>query len=310
MRVHLDTDFAGDTDDAAALAMLLGWPECEIVGITTVADPDGMRAGYVNHFLGLVGRRDIPVAAGAGASLAGAPMGDLPAHDAYWGSAVVDPAPSPNGAAVELMSASIARGATVIGVGPYTNLASLEAAHPGALARARIVLMGGWLRPPDAGFPPWGPDRDWNVQCDTTATTRVFDAAGDLTLATLPGTIGAHVRTADLERLETSGPLGRLLARQARAHAAELRLAELARTHTALPDDLLNFQWDPVACAVALGWSGATIESTRLRVIVENEVLRFAIADDGKPVDVVVAVDGPAFAETWLSAIERVDAAG
>jgi hypothetical protein len=44
VRIHLDTDLGGDTDDACALAMLLGWPDVEITGITTVADPGGRRA--------------------------------------------------------------------------------------------------------------------------------------------------------------------------------------------------------------------------------------------------------------------------
>ena len=65
MRIHLDTDLGGDTDDACALAMLLGWPEAEITGITTVADPGGRRAAYVAHLLHLAGRDDIPLAAGA-----------------------------------------------------------------------------------------------------------------------------------------------------------------------------------------------------------------------------------------------------
>ena len=33
MRIHLDTDLGGDPDDACALAMLLGWPGVELVGI-------------------------------------------------------------------------------------------------------------------------------------------------------------------------------------------------------------------------------------------------------------------------------------
>jgi inosine-uridine nucleoside N-ribohydrolase len=56
VRVHLDTDFAGDSDDAAALAMLLGWAGAELVGITTTADPDGTRAAYVQHVLAIAGR--------------------------------------------------------------------------------------------------------------------------------------------------------------------------------------------------------------------------------------------------------------
>jgi inosine-uridine nucleoside N-ribohydrolase len=39
LRVHLDTDFGGDTDDACALAMLLGWPGVEVVGITQPSTP-------------------------------------------------------------------------------------------------------------------------------------------------------------------------------------------------------------------------------------------------------------------------------
>jgi hypothetical protein len=52
MLVHLDTDLGGDTDDACALAFLLGRPEAELAGVTTVAD----RAGYARHCLGLAGR--------------------------------------------------------------------------------------------------------------------------------------------------------------------------------------------------------------------------------------------------------------
>jgi Inosine-uridine preferring nucleoside hydrolase len=65
VRIHLDTDLGGDTDDACALAMLLGWPDVEITGITTVADPGGRRAACVAHLLRLAGRDDIPLAAGA-----------------------------------------------------------------------------------------------------------------------------------------------------------------------------------------------------------------------------------------------------
>ena len=55
-RVHLDTDLGSDTDDLCALAMLLGWPDVELAGVTTVNDPRGLRAGYVRYALGLAGR--------------------------------------------------------------------------------------------------------------------------------------------------------------------------------------------------------------------------------------------------------------
>ncbi|HET6261312.1 MAG TPA: nucleoside hydrolase, partial [Chloroflexia bacterium] len=65
-KVHLDTDLGGDIDDLCALAMLLRWPGgVHLTGITTVGEISGKRAGYVRYVLGLEGRDDIPVAAGA-----------------------------------------------------------------------------------------------------------------------------------------------------------------------------------------------------------------------------------------------------
>src|SRR3712207_6257817 len=54
--------------------------------------------------------------------------------DRYWPEAVA-PEPSPPGAALDLLGRSIEMGATVVGVGPWTNLALLEASRPGLLAR-------------------------------------------------------------------------------------------------------------------------------------------------------------------------------
>lgn len=308
MLVHLDTDFAGNTDDACALAMLLGWPDVEISGITTTADPDGRRAAYVERFLELAGRTHIAVEAGAGASLTtGLPMGDLPDHATYWGGGPVTARPAAVDAAVGLMAGSVERGATVVAIGPYTNLGLLEDAHRGALSQVPVVVMGGWVSPPADGMPSWGPERDWNVQCDTRAAVTVLRASADLTLATLPGTLGAHLRERDVERLAASGSIGRLLARQGRAHAAEHDVAQLGRSHAALPDDLLNFHFDPAACAVALGWPGADVQTMALEPVLEGEVLRFAPSDEGRAVRVVVGLDGPAFADLWLTAVEVAD---
>ncbi len=220
MLLHLDTDFAGDTDDACALAMVLGWPDTEVVGITTTADPEGLRAGYLAHFLGLAGRADIPVAAGAAVSLTtGRTMGGLPDHERYWREPVAAQ-PSPPGSALDLLAQSIERNATVVAIGPYTNLALLEQARPGSLDQVPVVVMGGWVRPPDEGLPHWGPEADWNVQCDTGAAL-VVAHLDRLTMVPLHATLGAHLRTRDLPRLAASGPMGELLAHQARAYGED-----------------------------------------------------------------------------------------
>jgi inosine-uridine nucleoside N-ribohydrolase len=147
---------------------------------------------------------------------------------------------------------------------------------------------------------------DWNVQCDVDAARIVFEAAGSLTLATLPATMQAHLRAAHLPRLEACGAVGQLLARQARAHAAEHAMTELGRAHAGLPDDLVNFHYDPVACAVALEWPGAVTESMTLRPDLAGPHLRFAEVADGKRADVLVAVEGETFADVWLTAVERL----
>lgn len=299
MRLHVDTDFAGDTDDACAVVMLLGWPGVEIVGITTTADPDGRRAGYLAYVLALAGRTDIPIAAGGPVSLTtGRPMGVPEDHGRYWG-VPVEPRPSPPGAALELLAASVEAGATLLAIGPWTNLAAL----PGGTGDVPVVGMGGWVRPPADDLPPWGPDMDWNVQCDTGAATALLDRSR-LTLATLPPTMSAHLRAADLPRLAASGPLGRLLARQSEVHAEENRMRELGAAYPGLPDDLLNFQYDPVAAAVAVGWPGATVVAERLRPVLAGDVLHFAPDPAGRPARVLTEVDGPAFAEAWIEAVE------
>ena len=309
MRIHLDTDLGGDPDDSCALAMLLGWTGVEITGITTTIDPGGWRAAYVMHLLQLVGRTDIPVAAGAAKSstrreIALPVIGD----ERYW-LADTMPRPSPPGAAMALMQASIDDGARLVGIGPYTNLAALELLRPGSLVDVEVVVMGGWVTPPRAGLPAWGPERDWNVQWDIRAA-EVVAAAADMTLATLPATLHAPLRAADLPRLRDSGPLGELLARQSQAHAVDSGKAALGPAHDGLPDDLLNFHYDPVACAVALDWPGAVVESMTLLTAVDEGVLRWHRSQDGRPTRVLTRVDGPAFTDRWLSAVEQAQAGG
>lgn len=302
MRIHLDTDLGGDPDDACALAMLLGWPCVEPVGITTTIDPGGRRAGYVAYCLDLAGRADIPIAAGAGVSLTTFRIA-IPI-ERYWPS-TPEHRPSPAGAALDLLSHSIEEGATIVGIGPYTNLALMEVARPGSLSRAPVVVMGGWTQAPSYDLPAWGPEMDWNVQWDTRAAEILTAASGELTLVTLPVTLKAHLRATDMPRLRASGRLGELLADQSEAWGQDSGMGNLGRAHAALPDDLLNFHYDPIACAVALGWSGAVVEDMHLQPVLDGEVLRFQPHPEGRLMRVVVDLDAESFAEKWLSAVEE-----
>ncbi len=307
MKVHLDTDLGGDPDDGCALALLLGWPGVDLVAVTSNLDHGGRRAGCAEHVLALAGRSDVDVVAGAPVTLT-----DGSRHDPTWGDQRYwpDPVvtrPAAPGAAAARLARSIDEGATVVTIGALTNLALLERDRPGLLDGVPIVVMGGWVDPIPAGFPDWGPERDWNLQCDTEAAAIVLASGAELTLVPMPATIGVTLREPDLPRLRAAGPLGALLARQSEMWAVDRDMAALGRDHEALPDDLVNFHWDPVTCAVAVGWTGTERSRTRAHVAVDPAgVLRFEADPAGRLLRHVVGVDADTFTDVWLGCVESL----
>lgn len=315
MRIHLDTDLGGDPDDVCALVYLLARDDVDLVGVTTVDDRGGVRAGYVHEVLRMAGRADVPVAAGAHASLAtGRPHGPPPRTDPRYWPARVARRPGPVADALGLLAASVAAGATVVGIGPATTLALAGRRFPGLLGATHVVLMGGFLTPPGEGLPPWTAADDWNVTADVVAAVEVRRAAGELTVVPLAATALAHLRTADLPRLAGLGPLGALMAGQAEAYRDDAGRAALARAHPRLPDDLANFHHDPLTAAAAAGWGAVTLERCRLRTVPGDRDARLerATPDDagGREVDLVVEVDGPAFATHWLETVAALGPGG
>jgi inosine-uridine nucleoside N-ribohydrolase len=385
-KIHLDTDIGGDIDDLCALAMVLKWQGAELTGVTTVAEHvgtehrvgtggqkpldhrGGKRAGMVHYVLGLAGRTDIPVAAGAEASLpcyrvfqglpdeavywpepiapygrtpcaptesdpygrmasaperkgeacpaptspaptSPAPTSPAPTSPAPTSPAPTSPAPtSPALTALDLLESSIEQGAIIVAIGPYTNLALLEQRSPGILQTARLVLMGGYVFPPRPGYPAWNYEMDWNVQVDVQSALYVLELSHP-TLVPLAVTVETALRRAYLPRLRQSGPLGQLIARQAEAHAIEYKNEETyGQTCPGLPPDIINFQHDPLACAIALGWDeGVEVRELLLKSEIRDGWLRQTVDEGGKPARVVTAVDGERFNEFWLRTVaERV----
>jgi inosine-uridine nucleoside N-ribohydrolase len=303
LKIHLDTDLGGDTDDLCALAMLLRWPGLEITGITTVAEDQGRRAGYVKYALGLAGRTEVPVAAGAdGAWYQYRDALALPIEADYW----PEPVPAshnPFADALELLRQSVAAGATIIAIGPYTNLALFDQAYPGQLARVPIFLMGGHVRPAPPGFPQWQNEMDFNVQYDVASALHVFQHLQP-TIVPMEITGQTALRRAYLPELHAAGSLGQLLAHQAEAFARDERYeSRYGLTCSGLPDDIINFQHDALACAVAMGWDGVTIEQLPLRTEVREGWLLERVEPAGRPLQVVTVVDGARFNAFWLDLV-------
>lgn len=308
MKLHIDTDIGGDIDDLCALALALKWPGAELTGVTTVAEHKGRRAGYVRRVLELAGRTDVAVAAGADAS--GGFYREFPLlpkrEEDYWPGGVEDYA-TPLEEALKLLERSIREGAIICAIGPYTNLALLERRSPGILREARVCVMGGFVFPPREGFPRWDYTRDYNVQVDAESAHVVFNNSNSPVLVTLAVTAETALCFSQLDALKGGDALARLIARQAEVYAEdEHRAAEYARSYAELPKDFINYQHDPLACAVALGWDeGIETKEVPLKSSIEDGLLVQRVEEGGRPAKVVTRVDGQAFGDFWLRTVTR-----
>lgn len=301
IKLHLDTDIGGDIDDLCALAMVLNWPDVELLALTTVAEHRGKRAGCVRYALELADREGVPVAAGADASLGCyRDWPGLPEEEVYWPEPIT-PTPTSLDRALDLLERSIKEEAIIAAIGPYTNLALLEERSPGVLRGAKLFLMSGYVFPPKKGFPSWGDEMDYNIQADVRSAQYVIERSNP-TLVPLAATVETSLRRAYLATLRKSGPLARLIVRQAEAFASDEDMeAQYGRMCEGLPEDTINFQHDALACAIASGWDkGVEISEFPLKSEIEDGWLRQRVDEGGKPTRVVTRVDGDAFNEFWL----------
>jgi inosine-uridine nucleoside N-ribohydrolase len=304
-KVHLDTDLGGDIDDLCALAMLLRWPSVALTGITVVGDTNGIRTGYTRYALGLEGRTEIPVAAGADTAQ-GFYRSALPPQDRRYWPAEAIPSPNSTEKAIELLKKSIEDGATIISIGPLTNLYLVDTQYPGILARANLYLMGGFIYPLRPGYPNWKNEFDFNLQVDVKSARHVLGNSSP-TLVPISVTAETALRRSAIEKLRTAGALGQLIARQAETFAADEKMdAVYGATCARVPDDIVNFQHDPLACAIAVGWNeGVEIEELPIVVEEEDGWLRERVDKSGRKMKVVTKIDGPRFSEFWLSLVAK-----
>ena len=192
-------------DDAIALILALASPELKVLAVTTSAGnqtPDKTLNNAL-RILTLLGRHDIPVAAGAPKPL----MRELIIADNVHGESgldgptLPDPAFAPQAmTGLELMAKCLRESpepVTLVPTGPLTNIALLLAAHPELKSKiGRIVLMGG-----AAGAGNWTPAAEFNIYVDPEAADMVFKSGLPITMCGLDVTHEAQVMDEDIERV-------------------------------------------------------------------------------------------------------------
>lgn len=204
-------------DDAIALILALASPELKVLAVTTSAGNQTQEKTLNNalRILTLLGRDDIPVAAGAPKPLARELIiaDNVHGESGLDGPTLPDPAFAPQAmTGLELMAKCLRESpepVTLVPTGPLTNIALLLAAHPELKPNiARIVLMGG-----AAGAGNWTPAAEFNIYVDPEAADMVFKSGIPITMCGLDVTHEAQVMDEDIARVRTiTNPVARCVA--------------------------------------------------------------------------------------------------
>ena len=204
-------------DDALAITLALARPELDVLGITTVGGnatlPNTTRNAL--RVLALLGRTDVPVAAGAATPMVRALETATEVHGVSGldGADLPEPGSEPRPeSALEFLRATLAAApepVTLIPVGPLTNIAMLLRTYPGIAAKiGHVSLMGGGMTHGN-----WTPAAEFNIWVDPEAARIVFRSGLPITMHGLDVTHKALFGYPEIARLDAVGTrVGRVFA--------------------------------------------------------------------------------------------------
>ncbi|KQZ23236.1 MULTISPECIES: nucleoside hydrolase [unclassified Microbacterium] len=202
-RVILDTDIGTDVDDLMALALILGSPSIDLIGVTTVYGDTTLRGRMTKRIAEIAGV-DLPVHAGETATLSGREVwwagheaklyNDLDRHRLDGTDAV--------GQLIDAVCA-VPKTVDVMAIGPLTNIAAAIERDSRFVSSVRhLWVMGG-------SFSDDEPEH--NFRSDAAAASIVFDSGIPMTIAGLEVTRLIEIGRDALARMSASGPLGRTI---------------------------------------------------------------------------------------------------
>ena len=271
-------------DDALAIALALARPELRVEAITTVAGNAGLERTTLNarRVLTLLGRTDVPVAAGADRPLLREPWAPVSVHGVSGldGADLPEPTVDAVDASAVELAARVIRDSEepmrIVATGPLTNVGLLLRAAPSIATNiAGIWLMGGSIAEGNTT-----PTSEFNAWSDPEAAAIVFGSGIPIRMAGLNLTHQALVLPSDVERL-------RELGNRAGEIFADL-MTFFGRHHRE------RYGWDgpPIHDAVAVAWlvRPDLVDSKPMHVHVD-----LGDGDDrGRTIGTEVASGGPA----------------
>lgn len=278
-------------DDAVAILFACGAPELDLRAVTTVAGNVPLEKTTRNalRILSLIGRADVPVAAGAASPLA-RPLHtaeDIHGESGMEGPEIPDATfPAEERGAADLIADVLRESpepVTLVPTGPLTNIATLLREHPELRDRiSRVSLMGGSI-----GLGNTTPAAEFNVYVDPEAAREVFESGLEITMSGLDVTHQAGASPGERERLRSVGTVGGVVAGL---------LEFFAETY----ERVFGFDspplHDPVAVAAVLEPGVLKTRPMRVDVECESELTRGETVCDfygvtGKPPNAEVGVE-------------------
>lgn len=202
-------------DDAIAMLLAGARDDCELAAVTTVAGNQTVEKTTRNArtMLTVMGREDIPVAAGMGEPLAR----ELTIADHVHGESGLDGPDLPDPTvelddrhAVQLIIDTVRErdGVTLVPVGPLTNVAlALKQAPDIREGIDEIVVMGGAVR-----YANITPAAEFNIYVDPEAAQYVFDSELDVTMVGLDVTFRSAIQPEEVEEIRQMGRVGSMVA--------------------------------------------------------------------------------------------------
>ena len=275
--IILDTDIGTDVDDALALTLAVRSPEIDILAVTTVGVDACLRGRIARKLLRVLGRDEIPVAAGCDRRLNGQEFRPMPISSAQgFIENEQDGLPLQERQAVDLIIDLLQAAntkITLVLIGPVTNAATALKRCPQIKEKIeRFVVMGGSIYPKEIlkkeGWLRWMPGFfkariEFNLNTDPAAAEVILNSGIPILLAPAEITFRTYLTEQERAQIRQSTvPLSAEL-----NHMCDEFQATLAKVTARMPVDRRFAQvylHDPLTVATVFTQDFVTVEAFHL----------------------------------------------